>query len=264
MTRTIARIMTASHNGAMGISATYWGTFLSAARHGGRAALFCLGAYSVQAAEPVKVGCVEFPPLSYTDDSGKAAGKAMDLITALLDRAGLPWQATCYPGARLMTSLRDGTAHIAMLIRHPDLADSVLYGQLPMAYLDLEGFRLASQPPLGGMKNTRGKSVILLRGYGYGGWIDFFKDPANNIRISYADSHQAAFRMLGNGHGDYLVDYRDPALRAQDDTPTLQLRSETLARLETYFLVSKNAPDAAGLLRRIEDGFRQTGAKPVN
>ncbi|MBC7950902.1 MAG: transporter substrate-binding domain-containing protein [Rhodospirillaceae bacterium] len=247
----------------MGILASTWGIFLSAVRHSGRAALFCLAA-NAQAAEPVKVGCVDFPPLSYTDENGKAAGKAMDLIAAILDRAGLPWEAKCYPGARLVTSLRDGTAQIAMLIRHPDLADAALYGQLPMAYLDLEGFRLASRPPLGSMENIRGKSIILLRGYGYGGWIDFFKDPANHIRISYADTHQAAFKMLGNGHGEYLVDYREPALLAQDDTPTLHLRSETLARLETYFLVSKKTPDAGTLLRRIEDGFKQMGAKPVN
>ncbi|MBC7905638.1 MAG: transporter substrate-binding domain-containing protein [Rhodospirillaceae bacterium] len=226
--------------------------------------MLCLAAWSAPAAEPIKIGCVEFPPLSYTDSAGKPSGKAVTLVTTILDRAGLPWEAKCYPGARLVASVRDGTAHVAVLIRHPELADAALYGHLPMAYLDLEGYRLSSQPPLGRMENTRGKSIILLRGYGYGGWIDFFKDPANNIHISYADTHQAAFKMLNNRHGDYLVDYRDPASLALGETRVPHLRHELLTRLETYFLVSKKAPDADILLRRIEDGFKQMGAKPIN
>lgn len=216
------------------------------------------------AAEPVKVGCVEFPPLTYTDAQGRPAGKAIELVSAILARAGVPYEIKCYPGARLMASLRDGSAHVAMLIRHPDLLDSVQYGSLPMAWLDLQGYRLAATPPLGGIRNTSGKSVILLRGYGYGGWIDFFKDPANRINLSYADSREAALRMLSNGHGDYLIDYADPAALAMAQTQVPGLRSEALVRLETYFLVSNKAPGPVSLLRRIEDIFTQMGARPVN
>lgn len=215
-------------------------------------------------ADPVKVGCVEFPPLTYTDSAGRPAGKAIDLITAILTRAGMDFEIKCYPGARLMSSLRDGSAHVAMLIRHPDILDSVLYGSQPMAYLQLDAYRLTPTRPLAGIRNSRGKSVILLRGYGYGGWIDFFKDPANGLKLSYADSRAAAFKMLSSGHGDYLIDYADPASLAlgQSSVPGLQI--ETLTRLESYFLVSKDAPDAANLLRRIESIFTEMGAKPVN
>lgn len=231
---------------------------------------FCLGLWlaacaTATAAEPVKVGCVDFPPLTFTNADGAADGSAIALLTAILDRAGLPWETSkCLPGARLMANLRDGSAHVAMLIHHPDIAQSVLYGSLPMAYLDLEAYRLDRTPPLGGLGALRGKRVILLRGYGYGGWVDFFKDPANDLRISYADSHQAAFRMLLSAHGDYVVDYREPARQALEETPMPDVRREVLTRLETYFLVSKKAPDPEVLLRRIEDGFRRMGAKPID
>ncbi|MGE5476229.1 MAG: substrate-binding periplasmic protein [Bacteroidales bacterium] len=216
------------------------------------------------AAEMVKVGCVEFPPLTYTGSDGRPAGKALELLTAILDRAGLPYEIKCYPGARLMASLRDGSTHVAMLIRHPDVVDAVHYGRLPMAYLELDAYRLAGTAPLGGIENVRRHSVILLRGYGYGGWIDFFKDPANGLRLSYADSRDAAIRMLAGGHGEYLIDYADPAAMALAQAAAPGLRAESLVRLETYFLVSKKAPDALGLLRRIEDIFAHMGAKPVN
>lgn len=212
----------------------------------------------------IKVGCVEFPPLSFTNPHGAADGSAIALIAAILDQAGLAWEAKCLPGARLMASLRDGSAHVAMLIRHPDIAGAALYSQSPMAYLDLDGYRMAGTPPLADMDSLRGKRVILLRGYGYGGWSEFFKDPRNAMQISFADSHQAAFRMLASGHGDYLLDYREPAMRALGDAVPPGLQHELLARLECYFLVSKKAPDAEALLRRIEDGFQRMGAKPLN
>lgn len=228
------------------------------------AAALTLGVTRAAAADPVKVGCVEFPPLTYTDARGRPAGKAVDLVGAILARAGVEYEIACYPGARLMASLRDGSAHVAMLIRHPDILDAVQYGTQPMAYLDLTAYRMAATPPLGRIDNSRGKSVILLRGYGYGGWIDFFKDPTNGLMLSYADSRAAAIRMLSSGHGDYLIDYADPAALALAQTQAPGLHSESLVRLETYFLVSKKAPDATGLLRRIEDIFTQMGAKPVN
>ncbi|HTH18277.1 MAG TPA: transporter substrate-binding domain-containing protein [Magnetospirillum sp.] len=218
---------------------------------------------AAKAAEPVKVGCVEFPPLTYTDANGRPAGKAIELVTAVLAHAGLPYEIKCYPGARLMANLRDGTSHAAMLIRHPDIVDSVLYGRMPMAYLELDGFRLARTPPLGAIENSRGKSVILLRGYGYGGWVDFFKEPANGMAVSYADSRPAALKMLLSGHGDYLIDYAVPATLALGDG-VAPLQTEVLTRLETYFVVSRNVPHAERLLGRIEDSFRELGGKPVN
>lgn len=216
------------------------------------------------AAETVKVGCVEFPPLTYSDVDGRAIGSAVDLISDILKRAAVPFEVKCYPGARLLAGLRDGSTHVAILIRHPELADAVRYGTLPVAYLDLRAYRLAATPPLGDIRHSRGKSVIVLRGYGYGGWIDFFRDQDNHLTLSYADSRQAAIRMLASGHGDYLLDYADPATPALAQASLPDLRSESLARLDTYFLVSKKAPDGAALLRRIEDIFARMGAKPVN
>lgn len=228
------------------------------------AALVVLGLTRPAGAAPVKVGCVEFPPLTFTDAQGRPAGKAIDLVTAILARAGLDYEVKCYPGARLMASLRDGSAHVAMLIRHPDILDSVQYGARPMAYLDLEAYRMAATPPLAGIENVRGKSVILLRGYGYGGWIDFFKAPANGVTVSFADSRAAALRMLTSGHGDYLIDYADPAGLALAQAQAPALRAEPLVRLETFFLVSNKAPNPTALLRRIEDIFGEMGARPVN
>lgn len=224
---------------------------------------FCLWA-GMAAADVVRVGCVEFPPLTYTDSQGRPAGKAVDLISAILTRAGLAHDIKCYPGARLMAGLRDGSTHVAMLIRHPEVLDSVQYGALPMAYLDLRAYRLPATPPLGDIRNTGGKAVIVLRGYGYGGWIDFLKAPGNRVALSFADSRQAAIRMLAGGHGDYLLDYADPATLALAQETPPDLRSESLERLATYFLVSNKAPGATALLRRIEDVFTQMGARPVN
>lgn len=213
-------------------------------------------------AETVRLGCVEFPPLSFTDSRGKAAGRAVDLLSGILYRQGIDVDDSgCLPGARLMNSLKDGSVHVAMLIRHPDLADGVLYGSLPMTYLDLDAYHLPGRAYLGSMQAVTGRSLILMRGYGYGGWIDFFRDPANGNRVSYADNRQTAFRMLAQGHGDYLIDYRHPVELTIKDNGKVE--RESLTRLETFFVVSRKAPDADNLLRRIEEEFLRQGAHPV-
>lgn len=223
-------------------------------------AMLGLLTWPVAAAEPVKVGCVEFPPLTYTGGDGRATGRAVELVSVILERAGLEYQVTCYPGARLMASLRDGSVQVAMLIRHPELLSSVQYGALPMARIDLRAYRRAGTTPLGRVENSRGNRVVVLRGYGYGGWIDFFRDPANNVTVSYADSREAAVRMLSGGHGDYLIDYVPPEVLGAEDEAFLV---ETLTRLDTYFVVSNKAPNPTALLRRIEDIFADMGARPV-
>jgi polar amino acid transport system substrate-binding protein len=213
--------------------------------------------------EPVRVGCVDFPPFTYSDGNGKPAGMVLDLTTRLLDRLGLKWRAECFPGARLMSTLRDGTSDVAMIIRHPDVVGAAHYGHLPLMYLNLSAYRLPGKPPLGSFEASRHKSLILLRGYGYGGWSDFFQEPGNGIVVQYADSHPAALRMLASGHGDYLIDYREPAAAALQQTALAGIRGEILARLPVYFVVSHKTAGGETLLRRLEDAFRAEGGQPL-
>lgn len=223
-----------------------------------------LACWPAQAAErPVRLGCVEFPPLSYSDPEGRPTGRVVEMVAGLLRRIGMEWSGQCYPGARLMASLKDGTADFATLIRHPEIIDHTLYGRLPVALIDLDAWRRKDRPPVGGIEGLKGKSVIVLRGYGYGGMIDWLKDPANGLTLNYADSHAAALKMLANGHGDYLVDYRGPAETAQAENQLPGLEREVLRRLDVYFVVSKKAPQAELLLHRLEEAFKASGARPV-
>ena len=42
----------------------------------------------------------------------------------------------------------------------------------------------------------RGKRIITIRGYSYGGFINYIQDPANNIVSDMSNTHELAFKKL--------------------------------------------------------------------
>lgn len=197
------------------------------------------------------------------DAQGLPANPLLLLADALFSRAGLKWQAHPYPAARMFETLRSGAANFSMLVKSPTLEQCCLIGRKPVASTELRVYHAPTKPPIRSREDLRGSSVVVIRGYSYGGLLAQLSAPDSGIKVESAVSHQVAFGMLEHGRADYLLDYAGPAGEILAGRPHVGLRHETLDRLEVYLVLWRGYPDAEATLARLESIAEQLPANLV-
>jgi polar amino acid transport system substrate-binding protein len=80
-------------------------------------------------------------------------------------------------------------------------------------------------------------------------------DPKNRIATDPADGHALAFKKLEKGRSDYLLDYKQPAEEIIKKEKLTGLKFSALKTLKLIFIVSKKAPDAENLLKKIDAAY---------
>lgn len=186
------------------------------------------------------------------DAKGLPANPLLKAADAIFARAGIPWQAHPYPAARMFETLRNGTANFSMLVKSPALEQCCVVGRKPVAGTELRVYHGVGKPAIRSRDDLRGKSVILIRGYSYGGLLAQLTAPDSGVAVQSAVSHQVAFDMLERGRADYLLDYSGPAREILAARPGLDLRHETLERLDVYLVLWRGYPNAEATMARLE------------
>ena len=186
------------------------------------------------------------------DAAGDPLNPLLDLATARLGAAGLPWHGRGYPAARMFERLESGGPQFSMLVKSPALDACCLLSRKPVAATELRVYRKAGTPPVSRREELAGKTVITIRGYSYGGLLEFILAPANRVAHSATGRHDSAFAMLAAGRGDYLLDYPGPAAEVLADHPIAGLESDLLSRLDIHLVLSRGYPDAPAVMARLE------------
>ncbi|CAK0767091.1 Amino acid ABC transporter [uncultured Gammaproteobacteria bacterium] len=187
------------------------------------------------------------------DTQGNPDNPLLKVASALFARAGVLWHGKSLPAARLFMQLQEGRSQFAMLVKAPTLDRCCLFSQHPIARTELRVYRYKDKPPIKTISDLAGKSVITIRGYSYSKILDFITDGHNAITNSSASTHELSFLMLKSGRGDYLLDYAGPAREVLTDHPIPDLDFDVLAQLEVYLILSRNYPDAATVMSRLEE-----------
>lgn len=183
---------------------------------------------------------------------GLPANPLLKTADAIFARAGLPWRAHPYPAARMFETLRNGNANFSMLVKSPALEQCCLIGRKPIAGTELRVYHAPGKPPIAKSDDLRGKSVILIRGYSYGGLLPRLSAADSGVTVYTAVTHQAAFTMLERGRADYLLDYAGPAAEILAERPGLNLHHEALERLDVYLVLWRGYPNAEATMARLE------------
>jgi ABC-type amino acid transport substrate-binding protein len=174
------------------------------------------------------------------------------LAEAVLMRAGIPWHPAPYPAPRLYRNLQDGTTRFSILVRAPQLESCCLFSRNPVYRTELNAYFIGAKAPVAAREELAGKRVITIRGYSYGGLLQFINDPANRVENEVAPTHKAAFEMLAAGRGDYVIDYASAAREILAESPVRDLRHRVLDRLEIHLVLSRAYPDAEVVMSRLE------------
>ncbi len=147
----------------------------------------------------------------------------------------------------------------------PEFERKSYVGRSVIAELVLRAYSRGKKPAIFKREDLSGKTIIIMRGYSYGGWINYIEDPKNRVFHIKANKHEAAFNMLLAGRADYLLDYKDPSEKALQKIKIPDLSFNQISAFPCYFVVSKKHPEGREIVERLDRAFerlKKKGALP--
>ncbi|MGB1237493.1 MAG: substrate-binding periplasmic protein [Pseudomonadales bacterium] len=205
----------------------------------------------------VRVGYIEFPPVFSTDLQGRPVGTLIDLTRRVLERAELSYSMHSYPTKRMIKYLIDGRVDLWVgLSTIPAFEGNTLVGDSEVEQITLQAFSLGNASPIKKREDLRGKNILILRGYSYGGWVSYIKNPANEISYTEVDTHAQGFKALRLKRAQFLLGYRGPAQKTLAKAPVYNLVAQTISAFSVRFVVSAKATAPQQLLDKLETAFK--------
>lgn len=202
-------------------------------------------------ASTIEFGMFDMPPFYNVKDGVPTGGICYDIMINMLEKAKIPFVAKVYPAPRLYANLVSGKTDVFIGIKDvPVYKDKVLYGATPVSQAELGVYSIGSSPIKTKM-DLVGKSVIVVRGYGYGGMIEFLKDPLNKVQLSDASTHESALKMLKMKRGEYLLDYTATINDILKKEPYPQITYSVLNSVPLYLIVSKSTLGGEQILTKL-------------
>ena len=217
--------------------------------------LFLPGFVLAESTRVLRGGYIDFPPLSYTDASGQAAGEGIELTNRIAREAGfeVTWQE--YPLGRIYHSFRHnlidlwpGSSGVP-----PIQPYTLETPNAPGMRIRLYAYHLETTPAIEAMEQIRGKRLILVRGYTYLNKLDRIRQSSEDVVV--APNHRSALRLLALGRGDYLLDFGRPLEEAAKTVKVEGLQRSLLDEWPLALVVSRSLEDAEEVMERLDQSF---------
>ena len=208
-------------------------------------------------AQELEVGCLDFPPFYVVKADNPPEGPYIDFLKDVLNMVGEKYRIVGYPPARLYHNLAIGKTNIWMGTKGVAAYEGkVIVSPEKITDIHLRVYAIGNKPLPKSMEDLKGKTLIAIFGYNYGGVVKYLTDPANNITLDTASTHELALRKLFGGRADYLLDYKEPVEKTlKGMSPLPDLRYSELSKIELYFNISKSTPNAEALMQKMMDAY---------
>lgn len=156
----------------------------------------------------IKLAGPEFPPY-YEMVNGRMSGHLAEILEKIVETAGEKWTGELFPAPRLMHNLVQGEDHASLLVRNATLDDapSMLRSPKPITEMVLNVYTMKTPMAFKSRDDFKGKSLIVMRGYGYGSLRAWLDKPENNVTIVEANTHESAVRLLEAGRAEAALLY---------------------------------------------------------
>lgn len=223
--------------------------------------LFMCGCHSSAdaRADTVEFGILHFPPYYIIADR-QYSGLTVTLIDELMSRAAIPYTINQYPVHGLYRRITAGKTVFAGIVGVPAYDGSVYYSD-KIYTIELRLYTAGNRSLEGFPEVFKGKKVITILGYSYSGLIAFLRDTDNEIERLTPKSHLVAFSMLEKGRGDYLLDYRYPAIQALQTLGLSDFDYVVVSTLDVHFVIPREFPNAKILLGKVNSVLRELRAE---
>lgn len=208
---------------------------------------------TVYAKDTLTIGILDFPPFYNVVDGKEPSGYLTDYLKDLAVRAGFDANVIGYPAKRLFKTLREGSVQLSAGIKRPDAyGNDVIFSSKKITDISVKLFTRMDTIPFTSKEELRGKRILGIAGYSYGGLLDFINDPANKIILDTSNDHILMFKKLLAYRADYLLDYARPSEIALKELGYPDLKSHTLITVDVYLILSKKTPHAYTVMEQLE------------
>jgi ABC-type amino acid transport substrate-binding protein len=208
----------------------------------------------------LQIGVFNFPPYYIVDSNDEVKGGLyVEMLRNIMDRAGLEHSFISYPPKRLYHNLGKGNIQIWLgTLGVAEYEGKTLVSPVKIADINLMVYTNDSKTVLpSSIEGLKGRSVITIFGYNYGGLIQFLEDPANSITCEPAKSHDAAFMMLKIGRSNLLLDYHEPASDSIKKTDLPDLRYSPIQKIPLHLHVSKAVSNADEIMKKLMKAYAE-------
>ena len=224
---------------------------------------FSVQALAAEALPELKVGVMDFPPFYEVVPNRPVRGVLLAPIDQLMHEAGLSYRLNGYPAKRLYRNLATGESDFFIGIKGvPEYEGKVYYSPAPINIIRLQLYRLPGTAELPSLGDVAGKSLIVIRGYSYGGLLLKLKALTPAVDLLEANDHKQALMMLKGARGSYLLDYSLAVdyTQLQLEKPLL-MEAKVLSEMGLYLLVSKKTPHAEAVTQRLNEALARLLAR---
>ena len=198
----------------------------------------------------LRVGYLDFPPYLYRNDAGEADGIFVNLTRQVAAEAGYQLEFQFLPAARAYQYLETGRIDLWQgFVDDPTLKDLVLESMARPINVEYGVWYLHDTPEPLRFTDFHGTLMITITGYNYAGMAQYLAQ-SSDIQSVNTPSHRSALDMLERGHGDFLLDYRDPVEEELLVKPVPSIRFTPLWVREAGWLFSRAAGNAE---QRVQD-----------
>lgn len=219
--------------------------------------LTCLpSVFAAPPERPVVVGFYDFPPSIYTDANGEPKGPMVEVVRKVFERAGYPWEPRSLPSARIYAGLVDGSVQVWAGAPKPQLDGKVLVGRSRLSEVELNLYHRPGTPAPRIPEDLEGRALVVINGYTYFPGINrYLDDPTLRIEKRATRTHTSALEMLMRQRGDYLLDYAIAIDAAAAELGVEAPPHVQLQRIPMYFVVTRQQPEAAAMLERLDAAY---------
>ncbi len=230
------------------------------------AGLLCMGIFSgtafadsslpgEQQARTLRVAYMEFPPVTFRNEFGLPEGPIIRITEKVAQEAGYKLEFLYLPVGRTYLYLKTGSVDLALGFSGvPVLSSVVLESEINLISMILSAWYLEGTTPVNHMDDFRGKTLILINGFTYGGFREWLEQQGD-IRITEAPNRRSAIDMLKRGRGHYLLDYHQPVREVFSRSSDSLIRESEIRTRRGAWLFSRATPEAQQLKEAFDAAY---------
>lgn len=223
-----------------------------------------LGVLRAEEGKPeVNLVFLGFAGYSELSPSGEVVGRGVEMVERIFAEAGYPIRKSILPAARIWRGLENGSIHAwPGIFNKPGLIEHTIQTERDLGYVGINLYYLPGRAPPVWPDDLRNGSVITITNYTYTEELrNLLADPSRNLAILRSNSHTGAVKMLRQGRGDYLLDYRSQVQSALGSLEMEPLPWVPVVELPMRLLLSRHSGFAEQLKQDLDEAFDRLKAR---